>query len=96
MKYQVIHSKDEFVQIRSLLYIAVHEYSTYHDEYIKIMVHDAQEMISNRDYRFRANKRIYHYSSFLSRKCPSLIQSMKPEHLGREEYIKLLDFFEAL
>lgn len=88
--------KSEFTPIRSLLEIAVHEYETYEDQYIKIMVHDAKFMIQDSSYRFRADSRVYRYSSYLSKNNIDLISEMDPEDLGIDEYRILLAIFEAL
>lgn len=96
MYYKVVHSKEEFTTIRNLLHIAIRQYSTYHDTYIHVMVHDAQMLISDESYRYRANKRVYEYSLFLSKHCPELVSSMKSESLGIDDYRKLLAFFDGL
>lgn len=95
MKHQLILS-EEFVPIRTLLNLALKDISSYHDEYISIMVHDAQEMIRDRSYRYRANKRVYKYSSYLSVSSREVITSMNPNRLGESEYRKLLKIFEDL
>ena len=90
------YTKEDFLSIRTLLHIAVEEYSTYHDEYIAVIVRDAQLLIKDNDYRYRANKRVYRYSSFISKRARPLITSMNPNHLTKEDYIKLLSLFEEL
>lgn len=96
MKYQIIQKKEEFVAIRSLLHIAITQQAAYHDKYISIMVRDAKEMCLNQAYRYRANKKVYHCSSFLCRHNRDLLQRLDPDAMGVAEYQMLLDFFESL
>lgn len=96
MSDRIIYTKDEFVVIRTILRGAVSNYDNYHDKYVGIVIRDAQMMAADRSYRYRANKRVYHISSFLSRYNSGLINGMNPNSLGKEDYIKLLQFFEEL
>ena len=96
MKYQIIQNKEEFVAMRSLLHIAITHKAEYHDEYIRIMVRDAKEMSVNHAYRYHANKKVYHCSSFLSRHNPTLLDRLNPDSMGEPEYRMLLEFFESL
>lgn len=90
------YTREEFLPIRSLLHVAIEEFATYQDEYIGIMVHDAQKMIEDSTYRYRANKRVYRYSSYISKYDRAVIKSMDVQHLTKDDYIKLLSIFEAL
>lgn len=86
----------EYTPIRSLLNIAVTEYESYHDKYIKIMVKDAIFLSENNEYRFKANRRVYKFSSYLSVNSIDIIKSMKPDHLTLDNYKTLFEIFKSL
>ena len=96
MSDRIVYTKEEFVVIRTILKGAVANFETYHDKYIGIVIHDAQMMAADKFYRYKANKRVYHYSSFLCRHNVGLIEGMNPQRLKKEDYVKLLQFFEGL
>lgn len=86
----------EYTPIRSLLNIAVTEYSTYHDQYIKIMVKDAILLAQDDKYRYSANRRMYKYSAYLSRHSVSVIRKMNPDRLSLDDYRILFEIFNQL
>lgn len=87
---------NEYTPIRSLLNIAVTEYETYHDHYIEIMVRDAISLSQNQHHKINANRRMYRYSSYLSRHCSVEIQRMDPQRLTLDNYKTLLRIFSNL
>ena len=87
---------NEYTPIRSLLHYAVTEYNTYQDQYIKVMVEDAIMLSQDAEYRFRANRRMFRYSSYLSLHKREVVTSMNPQHLGIDEYRVLFEIFKNL
>lgn len=84
----------KYTPIQSLLNIAIKEDFSYQSVYVKTMVHDAILLSENYEYRFKANRRMFIYSSYLSKHCVSIIRSMNPDNLTIEDYKKLLSLFD--
>ena len=87
---------NEYTPIRSLLNIAVTEYATYHDQYIKIMVRDAISLSHDKTYRVVANTRMYRYSSYLSKHSVEVIRQMNPDRLSLSDYKTLFEIFSRI
>lgn len=86
----------EYTPIRTLLSIAVTQYNQYHDVYLKIMVRDAICLSRDSGYRIQANRRMFRYSSYLSKHFIPQVSRMNPEHLTLDDYRLLLDIFSRL
>ena len=96
MKVTIIHHREEYIPVCSILDRAIHQVSFQPDEMIKIVVSDARAMVKDDSYRYRANKVMYRYSSVLCKYNRGLLQKMNPDMLTIKDYISLLEFFESL
>lgn len=96
MKVKIIHSKEEFEPIRSILNEVTSGLCVQH-EIISIVVKDAQLIASNDYHRFEADRRVYTYSSTLSRwSNKKRLARMNPSQLSMDDFVELRKFFEAL
>lgn len=94
MKLKIIRSKMEYEPIRMLLGIAIASGNANGDEYIKIMVKDAQGLAQKTVTRYQIDHRIYIFSSEFSRFDRNRLLAMDPEHLSISDLRAMLKFFE--
>lgn len=93
-KIKIIRSHAEYEPIRVLLQIALANRNTNGNEYIKIMVRDAQGLVRKTVTRYQIDHRLYVYSSELSRFDRVRLLKMDPEHLKSADLNAMLKFFE--
>lgn len=87
---------NEYTPIRSLLKKAIRDFSTYQDQYIKVMVSDAISLSRDVGFRTQANGRLFRYSSYLSNHYMTVVNGMNPDSLTRDDYQRLYEIFEVL
>lgn len=87
---------NEYTPIRSLLKMAIRDFPTYQDQYIKVMVSDAISLSRDVEFRTRANGRMFRYSSYLSAHSMTIVGGMNPDRLTRDDYQRLYEIFELL
>lgn len=88
--------KNPYLPVMMMLRLAIERGDNYHNEHIRIIVQDAQQLYMKRMTIHQINRSVYSYTVAIERNNPTLVSSMNPSHLLREDYIKLLDFFETL
>ena len=91
---RIIRSHSEYEPIRVLLRIALANRNANGNEFIKIMVRDAQGLARNTVTRYQIDHRLYVYSSELSRFDRIRLLEMDPEHLKNTDLHAMLKFFE--
>lgn len=87
---------NEYTPVRSLLHMALSEHSTYSVTRIQVIVSDAIMMTEDVQYRLHADRRVYKYSSYLSKHKSSIVRTMNPSHLSDRDFATLLEIFENL
>ena len=94
MKIKVVRSHAEYEPIRMLLQIAIASRNTNGDEFIKIVVRDAQCLVRKTAARYQIDHRLYVYSSEFSRFDRTRLLAMDPDHLKMTDLRAMLKFFE--
>lgn len=82
--------------IIGFLNVAVHDYATYRDKYVKVIVRDALILREHPERRFEVTTEVFRYSSLLSEEKQHILNRLNPDNLGLKDYRTLLDFFESL
>ena len=94
MKVKIIRSNTEYEPIRILLQIAIANRNANGDEFIKIVVRDAQGLVRKSVTRYQIDDRLYVYSSEFSHFDRTRLLAMNPEHLKKADLRAMLKFFE--
>lgn len=93
-KIRIIRSHTVYEPIRVLLENALTNRNANKDEFIKIMVRDAQGLAQKTVTRYQIDHRLYVYSSEFSRFDRTRLLAMDPEHLKISDLRAMLKFFE--
>lgn len=93
MKIKIIRSHEDYAPIRSLLQVAIENKDANSVEFIKIVVRDAQRLVRNEDSRYTVDRRLYVFSSELSRLERSRLEAMNPDRLTLNNLRMMLKFF---
>lgn len=94
MKVKIVRSREEFEPIRSLLGIAINDYESYKDEFLKIIVNDAKQLATDREqYIYSVNRRVLSYSTELSKFDRTKLMAFDADKLQKEDYEEILKFF---
>lgn len=94
---EIIHiTHSEYTPVRSLLHIALSEHTAYSVSRIQLIVSDAIMMAEDTRLRLKADRRVYKYSSYLSKHKGNVVRSMNPKHLSDSDLRILLEIFENL
>ena len=93
-KIKIIHSHSEYEPIRMLLQIAIANNNANGDEFIKIVVRDAQGLARKSVTRYQIDDRLYVYSSEFSRFDRDQLFAMNPNSLKVTDLRAMLKFFE--
>lgn len=94
MKIKIVRSHAEYEPIRMLLQIAIASRNTNGDEFIKIVVRDAQGLVRKTVSRYEIDDRLYVYSSEFSRFDRTRLLAMNPDRLKISDLRAMLKFFE--
>lgn len=94
MKVNIVRSHKEYEPIRMLLQIAIAEGDANGEEFIKIVVRDAQGLVRKRVTRYEVDHRLYVYSSEFSHFNRTRLLAMDPDHLRISDLRAMLKFFE--
>lgn len=94
MKIKIIRSHAEYEPIRMLLQIAIASRNPSTDEFIKIVVRDAQRLARKTYTRYQIDHRLYIYSSEFSRFDRLRLLDMNPDSLKMKDLKAMLKFFE--
>lgn len=94
MAIKIIRSRSEYEPIRVLLQIAIANKNANGDEFIKIVVRDAQGLVRKSVTRYQIDDRLYVYSSELSRFERTRLLAMNPNRLKIADLRAMLKFFE--
>lgn len=89
-------TQSEYTPVRSLLHIALSEHTSYSVSRIQLIVSDAIMMAEDTRFRLKADRRVYKYSSYLSKHKVNVVRSMNPRHLSDRDLRTLLEIFENL
>lgn len=94
MKVKIRRSRSEFEPIRSLLDIAINDFSNYQDKYLKIIVNDAKRLATDRDqYIYSVNHKVLKYSTELSKFDREKLMAFNETNLQKKDYEEILKFF---
>lgn len=94
MKIKIIRSHNEYAPLRSLLKIALESGNANGDEFIKIVVRDAQRLVRDNNSRYQVDRRLYVYSSELSKIQRSKLEAMNPDHLRLQDLREIFNFLK--
>ena len=94
MKVKIIRSHAEYEPIRVLLQIAIANRNANGDEFIKIVVRDAQGLVRKTVTPYQIDDRLYVYSSEFSRFDRARLLAMNPDRLKISDLRAMLKFFE--
>ena len=87
----------EYRPVVEVLELAIASFGNYHDKYIKIIVRDAQLLVSDANNRRLVDRRVYVYSATLSKmRDKKKLCSYNPEALTKKDFQELLSFFRSL
>lgn len=87
----------EYRPVVEVLELAVASFNKYHDKYIKIIVRDAQLLVSDANNRRLVDRRVYAYSATLSKmRDKKKLCAYNPEALTKKDFQELLSFFRSL
>ena len=93
---RIIHTNNDYDEIKSLLRIAIEHHSTYKDRYVKIIVRDAQIIKKNPDRIKETSREFRSYSRALSASNSDAYVSMNPNELTKDNLETLLEIFNSL
>lgn len=79
-----------------MLRLAIEQGEQYNNEHISMIVRDAQQLYQKKTTIHQINRSVYNYTVAIERYNPTLVSKMNPNHLIKEDYKALLEFFEAL
>ncbi len=94
MKVRILHYRSEFSSIMELLMVAINNYEQYEDTFIRIIVKDAKIIANERTYCDKVNRRVFLYSSELSKFDRRQLLSMDENNLQKTDYESILSFFK--
>ena len=87
----------EYKPVVEVLELAVARFDNYHDKYIKIIVRDAQLLVSDANNRRLVDRRVYAYSATLSKmQDKKRLCAYNPNALTKKDFQDLLSFFSSL
>ena len=92
----VIKSHTEYNSIRSLLRVAIMKCDTYEDRYIRVIVKNAQQIVDDPDFKNSLTSDEYRFSTALTSMRKEELLGFKSEKLGKDDFVKLLQFFDNL
>lgn len=92
----VIKSHTEYNSIRSLLRVAIMKSDTYEDRYIRVIVKNAQQIVDDPDFKNSLTSDEYRFSTALTSMRKEELLGFKSEKLGKDDFVKLLQFFDNL
>lgn len=93
MKVRIVRSHAEYAPIRSLLRIAIDSRNANGDEFIRIVVRDAKRLVYDANSRYDVDRRLYVYSSELSRLNRRKLDAMNPDNLSLRDLREILKYF---
>ena len=92
----VIKSHSEYNSIRSLLRVAIMKSDTYEDKYIRVIVRNAQRIVNEPDFKNCLTSDEYRFSTALTSMRTEELFGFQSERLGKDDFVKLLQFFDNL
>lgn len=86
----------EFKPLKDILEVAITKYDTYEDRYVKVIVRDAQLLSRDPHNKSIVDRRVYAFSSTLSKMSLVRLQRFNPDALTRDDFKEILSYFNAL
>lgn len=92
----MIHGKDrlQYAPISALLRMAI--YNGVADQHIITMVREAKLLARKQIHINEIDSSVYTYTVTIERRRPEIVSTMDADNLRKEDYQRLLDFFDSL